>query len=108
MGFKLDDKFFKDRIGLLIFEAPAQFGYVQLYGVVNEAFNPQKTHDMVEAADALFNGTWSDELGLACKLVHASLSDKNPESKFILAVTAVEALIPYRLRIPEVVTVLVH
>lgn len=44
------------------------------------------------------NGVWGSELKLAYDLVHAAFSNGNPEAKFILMVTAVEALIPHRQR----------
>jgi hypothetical protein len=50
----------------------------------------------MSAAQGRYSGDWTDELRLAYQLVHSSLYDTNPETKYILLVTAIEALIPYR------------
>jgi len=49
---------------------------------------------------------WSDELTLAYKLFHAALSEANAEAKYILMVTALEALIPFAERGPNIVDIL--
>jgi hypothetical protein len=97
-----------DRIGLLIFdtEPAAEFIFASGDAIGSEAF-PQNAPALISGAQGRDSGEWNDELKLAYQLIHASLSDnRNPEARFILAVTAIEALIPYRYRFPEVVDVL--
>lgn len=51
---------------------------------------------------------WSPELTLSYDLINASLGATNPQAKYVLMVTAIEALIPYRERPADVVAALDH
>jgi hypothetical protein len=108
LGLDATQLWYKDRIGLLVFETdpPARFGFLSADGMGFDNF-PLHAPALISAAQGRHSGEWNDELTLAYQLVHASLTDsRNHEARFILAVTAIEALIPYRERIPEVVAIL--
>ncbi|CAM3150884.1 hypothetical protein BST27_23385 [Mycobacterium intermedium] len=96
-GVPLDASIYQDRIGLFVYEEPPAPD-IFLYGLASG--HVQSTMKGVPAAVIAarerYSGDWSPELKLAYDLVHASLADTNPEAKFILMVTAIEALIPYR------------
>jgi hypothetical protein len=98
---------YHDRIGLIAVPTNPEpvffYGSAEAIGLVT--INGQ-TDDLLELARQRNVDRWNDELSLAYELVHASLADTNPEARFILAVTAIEALIPRKHRIPEVVAVL--
>lgn len=105
-GFTDETIIYWDRIGLYVLpiDPSAIFYYGQAYGqkwiMTGQAKRP------LQAIARHNQNLWSDELKLAYELFHASLADANPETKFILAVTSIEALIPRQERIPEIVTVL--
>lgn len=109
LGLDATQLWYKDRIGLLVFpktDPPARFAFLSADAVGLENF-PLNAPAWISAAQGRHRGEWNDELKLAYQLVHASLSDsRNHEARFILAVTVIEALIPYRERVPEVVEVL--
>ncbi len=87
-------------------DPPARFALLGFDAVAYENF-PLNAPALISAAQSRHSGEWNEELKLAYQLVHASLSDsRNHEARFILPVTAIEALIPYRERIPAIVRVL--
>jgi hypothetical protein len=90
------DTIYEDRIGLLVFEAHPVPKFVFIYGGTPIVSKSPPGPDLLSAARERDSGDWSDELRLAYKLVHSALADTNSETSFILMVTAVEALIPYR------------
>jgi hypothetical protein len=109
LGIEPDKIAYLDRFGLLVHETEPKPRFVNLSMGTPDVCVPldeEGTRDSTDQALHRYNGVWNDEIKLAYQLVHASLANDNPEARFILAVTAIEALIPYRLRIPEVVDVL--
>lgn len=97
-GFTPLDVVFQDRIGLLVVDTqpPPTFFFATVDGVVQS--RPGPSTDEVSSALSRYSGDWSDELRLAYTLVHSALADSNVETRYILFVTVIEALIPYRRR----------
>lgn len=98
------------RFGLYVYptEPARRFVHIAM-GTPNVVVSIQESEvrDGVQPALLRQSGVWGQELNLAYDLVHAAFANGNPEAKFILMVTAVEALIPYRQRNdPEVVLLL--
>ncbi|OBF92092.1 hypothetical protein A5791_14600 [Mycobacterium sp. 852002-51163_SCH5372311] len=109
IGIKPGAIIYEDRHGLSIYktEPVRPFVHLSMGEVsVHVSLNEQATYDSVGQALQRHSGIWRDELKLAYQLVHSSLANENYEPRLILAVTAIEALIPYRERVAEVVTVL--
>jgi hypothetical protein len=90
------DLVYEDRIGLLVFDADPIPKFIFTYGGTPIVSKSPPTLELITAAKERNSDVWSDELRLAYTLVHSALSDTNPETRFILMVTAIEALIPYR------------
>ncbi len=90
------DTVYEDRIGLLVFRAHPVPRFIFTYGGTPMVSKSPPSSDLISTARERDSGDWPDELRLAYKLVHSALSDANPETRFILMVTAAEALIPYR------------
>jgi Apea-like HEPN len=105
-GLTDESVIYQDRIGLYIIpsEPSAMFFFGWAYG--ENQISVGRAGQLMRAIAIRNQDPWGDELKLAYKLFHASLADPNPETRYILAVTAIEALIPHRERIPEVVSVL--
>jgi len=95
------DRVYRDRPGLMVFELQPPPFFIMLsadaYGLI--PFDP--TGQLVPLAETRNAGVWTDELRLAYDLVHGSLTLPNPAAKYILVVTAIEALIPYQARSEE-------
>ena len=109
LGLASGEIVYTDRFGFLVHKTEPKRRFVNLSmgtPLVYVSLGEQATHDLTDQALQRHTGDWSDELKLAYELVHASMADDNPEARFILLVTAIEALIPYRERIPPVVAVL--
>lgn len=101
-GLTMDDRVYWDRTGLFVFSASPQPHFINLtvdaYGLSGLSDLPS----LIAGAENRYTGVWSDDLLLAYQLVHAGLSEtRNPASRHVLTVTAIEALIPYRERYPE-------
>lgn len=95
-GLQPGEKLYEDRIGLLVFAAHPFPRFHFQYGGRPIVSKSPPSREAIAAARQRDSGDWFDELRLAYKLVHSAIADTNPETKFILWVTAVEALIPYR------------
>jgi hypothetical protein len=76
LGLDATQLWYKDRIGLLIFETdpPARFVFLSAKGVGQEDF-PVHAPAWISAAQSRHSGEWNDELKLAYQLVHASLTN---------------------------------
>lgn len=87
----------EDRIGLFVYSTGRRIPRF-VYGTASaQVLSKVSTlSKLIGAAQERYAGAWSAELRLAYGLVNAGLSELNPEAKFILLVTAIEALIPYR------------
>ena len=90
------DRVLEDRVGLLVFELQPLPSFEWSLAHAPDVSGSGPRHDLMSTAQGRYNGDWQDELRLAYQLVHSSLSDTNPETRFILLVTAIEALIPHR------------
>ncbi len=111
IGVTPGDVIYDDRDGLSVYRTEPERRFIHIsMGTpsVHVSLSREQTHERVEQALQRHAGIWNDELKLAYQLVHSSLANQNHEARFILAVTAIEALIPYRQRVPEVVAVLDH
>jgi hypothetical protein len=95
-GLTPTDRIFDDRIGLLVFDANPVPNFIFLYGGRPIVSLSPPDPALISVARQRNSGDWPDELRLAYKLVHSAMSDSNAETRFILMVTAIEALIPYR------------
>lgn len=100
------DTVYEDRIGLLVFNAHPVPKFMFAYGGAPIVSVSPPSSDLISNAKQRDSGYWSDELRLAYKLVHSALADSNQETRFILMVTAVEALIPYRKKEPHLADML--
>ncbi|MGV0809883.1 hypothetical protein [Mycolicibacterium setense] len=100
------DTVYEDRIGLLVFRAFPLPKFMFAYGGTPIVSVSPPSSDLISNARQRDSGDWSDELRLAYKLVHSALADSNQETRFILMVTAVEALIPYRKKEPHLTELL--
>jgi len=92
---------YHDRLGLFVHKTEPKRRFVYLSAGTPDVYvsmSEQEARDRVEPALQRYSGTWSDELKLAYELVHASLANDNAEARFILLVTAIEALIPRKWR----------
>lgn len=103
------DRVLVDRIGLMIYEAEpvAKFFYPDWPDSI-VACTAQSIKDAIQSirTDDPAN-VWGEQLSLAYRLVHASLMANDSESKHILLVTAIEAVLPdRRKRSPDVVSVI--
>lgn len=97
-GFRM----FRDRLGLLVFPWCSEpvFGYLSVKGEGLSGLDDFPA--MIAAAERRHNGVWPDEVRLAYDLVHAALgATRSPEARHIFTVTALEALIPFRQKHPE-------
>jgi hypothetical protein len=91
---------YRDLVGLLVFPTTPQPLFVNVnLDVVGVPAIDTLSKLIVDATER-YNGLWSDQLRLAYELIHAALAEINPESRCILTVTAIEALIPYREKHP--------
>lgn len=95
-GLTPNDRVIDDRIGLLVFNSEPIPNFIFVYGGTPIVSLSPPDAGLLSAAKLRNADAWSDELRLAYKLVHSGMADSNPETRFILMVTAVEALIPYR------------
>jgi hypothetical protein len=89
------DLLYDDRVGLLVFDAYPIPKFIFMYGGTPIVSMSPPSADCISAAVQRNSSDWSDELRLAYTLVHSAMADTNPETRFILMVTAIEALIPY-------------
>jgi hypothetical protein len=103
-----DDQVYWDRLGLLVFSMnPPPAAFISLGFDAHGLSGLSKFPAMIAAAERRYNGLWSDELRLAYNLVHAALgATRNAEARHIFEVTALEALIPYREKHPELSRIL--
>jgi hypothetical protein len=92
---------YQDRVGLLVFETMPSPRFINSSATGEVASSESQVKNALAAAQGRYNGIWPNQLRLAYELVHSSLRDTNPESRHILAVTAIEALIPFREKHPE-------
>ena len=102
------DRVYWDRIGLHVLPAhnlPAAFLKLQVDAVGFSGLDDLR--DLIVAAEKRHCGVWSDDLRLAYSLVHAALgATEDPEARYVFTVTAIEALIPYRKKHPDLSDVL--
>ncbi|WP_280242054.1 HEPN domain-containing protein [Nocardia abscessus] len=91
-----------DRHGLLVYRAnpPATFGKFSA-----SATALRSGDQLARSIDAIrnLNHTVAEPQRLALKLIHSSLFDHNPETKFVLLVTAIEAIIEKKARSEQIV-----
>jgi hypothetical protein len=104
-GFTDETTLYWDRIGLYVLpvQPSAIFFHGQGYG---ENWVSVRQARLMRAIERQNQHPWANELKLAYELFHASLADTNPETQYILAVTAVETLITRQKRAPEVINIL--
>lgn len=103
-----NDRVFWDRLGLHVFpvhDLPAAFLKLQMDAVGFSGLDDLP--DLIAAAEKRYSGVWSHDLRLAYSLVHAALgATEDPEARYVFTVTAIEALIPYRKKHPDLSQVL--
>jgi hypothetical protein len=96
------DRVYYDRVGLFVFRLHPEPTFVNIGMNTIGLSGLGDLPDLVAEAEQRHSGVWQENLRLAYDLVHAGLADtKNPEPRYILTVTAIEALIPYREKHPE-------
>lgn len=97
VGISDDDRAYRDRVGLLVFPVhPREPRFVYFAYEAVGLSGLGDLPNLITKAQHQHSTPWPEQLRLAWDLVHAGLGDPNPEAKYILTVTAVEALIPYR------------
>jgi hypothetical protein len=101
LGYAKGDRIIADDTRLLIFESdpPPKFSYGEVYAPTI-SLGVQGLLDRLNELKGRPYRAWSSREQLSYKLMHSSLSDKNPDTRFIQLVTAVETLLPGALR-PE-------
>jgi hypothetical protein len=100
LGVNLGDRIVADRHGLLVFPTlpPGRCIHIQAGGVVTSMSIGQFVDGPLETARAASYLPFDARQSLAYGLVHSALSDRNPETRYIQLVTAIEALLPERKR----------
>jgi hypothetical protein len=95
------ERVYRDRPGLMVFELQPPPFFVMLSADAYGLIPFDSGGHLISLAEGRHAGVWTDELRLAYDLVHGSLSLPNPVAKYVLVVTAIEALIPYQERSEE-------
>jgi hypothetical protein len=100
------DVVFWDRVGLLVFPVDPPPRFINLTADTTPFPGLTDLPDMIAAAVQRDNGAWPDELRLAYQLVQLALSSRYADVRWILTVAAIEALIPYSKKRPDLTRIL--
>ncbi|MFH5211409.1 hypothetical protein ACHIPZ_24870, partial [Antrihabitans sp. NCIMB 15449] len=104
MGAQEGDRLIQDRIGLLVFDTDPKPSLIHFSaGVGSVSTGIDSFMDTLNATRAKPYVPWTDQQKLAFELVHSSLFDANPETRYIQLVTAIEALLPAKQEVPTAI-----
>lgn len=100
-GIQKGERVIQDRLGLLVFRTDPKGKFLFLSGsAASVGTGMEGLIGTLQSVREGHHGPWTDEQKLAYELLHASLFDSNPETRYIQLVTAVEALLPNGRKVP--------
>ncbi|WP_433734887.1 hypothetical protein ACQP0C_41800 (plasmid) [Nocardia sp. CA-129566] len=104
-GKKLGVQALRDRHGLLVFPSDLDAAFGRFFAEAMVSRDAGKITSAVEQVQATAPKV-SDPHLLALRLLHSSFFDTNPETRFVLLVTAIEAVIETKQRSPQILDLL--